>query len=201
MKPLIAIPSCHKNDALRQACRDTWIKKWGNLADIRFFVGNPKRRKTRDTIYLDCPDDYDSLPLKVRLMHQWVLAQPDYSHVFKCDDDSWVHVPRLLASGYQREDYVGTRRAHFFAQGGAGYWLSRQAMQSMQKFTTEEWLCRVCEDITVGFFLQGKFPLTRDPRYVDSMDHDRIPIPKNDQITSHKCDSEKMHRIQALFGY
>ena len=89
MKPLIAIPSCHKLAHLRQACRDTWVGKWGSLVDIRFFIGNPRRRGKRDEIYLDCADDYDSLPLKVRLMHQWILAR-DYTNVFKFDDDTWV---------------------------------------------------------------------------------------------------------------
>lgn len=199
MKPLIAIPSCHKLAHLRQACRDTWVGKWGSLVDIRFFIGNPRRRGKRDEIYLDCADDYDSLPLKVRLMHQWILAR-DYTNVFKCDDDTWVHVPRLLASGFERDDYIGSRRALFFAQGGAGYWLSRQAMEILAKETPEEWAVRKCEDITVGYLLQGKLPLTRDTRYVDSLDHSRIPRSNNNQITSHKCDLAKMTEIQALFS-
>lgn len=198
MKPLIAIPSCHAFGAARAACKATWIKKWGHLADIRFFIGTPRRRNTKDTIYLDVPDDYDGLPLKVKTIHQWALAN-GYSHIFKCDDDTFVHIPRLLASGFQREHYVGTRRAYFFAQGGAGYWLSAEAMRILQKFSNQEWAVRKCEDITVGFLLQGKLPLTYDKRYVDSLDHSRCPRPNNDLITHHKCDPALLAEIQKMF--
>ena len=201
MKPLIAIPSCHANGAARAACKSTWIAKWGNLVDIRFFIGKPKRRNQKDTIYLDVLDDYNSLPLKVKAVHAWALAN-GYTHVFKCDDDTFVHVPRLLASGYQREYYVGARRSLFFAQGGAGYWLNAEAMRVLAKCPDHDWAVQKAEDIAVGFLLQGKLPLTKDTRYVDTrmgQTARETPTPKNEQITYHKTSPELMVEILKQF--
>jgi hypothetical protein len=226
-KPLIAIPSCHSNADQRQACRDTWIGTWGHLIDLKFFIGRPVLANTADEIYLDCNDSYRSLAFKIRAMLQWA-RQLGYTNVFKCDDDTWVHIPRLLASGYEAFDYVGNSRTTGiqelyqgggcpFGQGGAGYWLSEKAMDIAINASLDFWRYQECEDVGMGILLGTKIiPLHVDPRYrhgtVLPYPKDKtypanvvipaprfIPTPENDQITAHKCQRWKLETIHERF--
>src|SRR5271169_4506736 len=95
MKVLVGVLACHKNGDLQQACRDTWVGKWKHLVDIRFFIGRPLVPSRADEVHLDVPDDYKQLPLKTRAMFQYTLDN-GYDRLFKCDDDTHVHIPRLL---------------------------------------------------------------------------------------------------------
>jgi hypothetical protein len=166
------------------------VAKWKHLIDIRFFVGDPTGSELPDTIYLDCPDDYWSLPLKTWTMVNWARGA-GYTNVFKCDDDSYVHIPRLLASGWEKVDYSGQQAfghaltgtslvsnpkwpSFIFAQGGAGYWLSSRSMDVVANEPRAYWIqdrkkCPYigCEDMAVGLLLKGKgIPLKSDLRYL-----------------------------------
>ena len=63
----------------------------------------PRRRPPRSG---GCPDDYASLPQKTRGFCRWALANAEFEYLFKCDDDTYICLDRLLAvpSGL---DYCG----------------------------------------------------------------------------------------------
>lgn len=105
----------------------------GHGADVRFFLGHGNENPDADEIIVDEPDDYDSLPKKVRAAFQWALDR-GYDYIFKADCDTYINVPALLASGYEAHEYVGLMGdegaggglAHC-PSGGVGYWLSARA--------------------------------------------------------------------------
>lgn len=205
MKLLIAIPVGHGNPHLRQACRDTWIGKWKDLADIRFFYGRPVLAGADDEVYLDVPDEYLKLPLKIRQIILWALER-GYDRIFKCDDDTYLHIPRLLAS-MDESDYRGrpdsSNRYVHWAQGGAGYWLSRHSMEWLATRDLKEWEAEWAEDKFVGMALtRGGIGFHPDYRFFDQMypqyPHS-IPRPENGTITTHKVTAPLMYEIHKRF--
>ena len=141
MKRLIAVMSCHRKSAWANAQRQTWVKDVveRGYADVVFFLGRgdaalryvsyPKR----DEVWLDVPDDYRGIPLKVQAIMRWA-AERCYDITAKCDDDVYVvpdRVPYLPIDAH----YVGRFRAphgsvypvHFAS--GFFYWLDNQSMK------------------------------------------------------------------------
>jgi hypothetical protein len=207
---LISILSCHRYNERRNAQRETWLNEMP--LDYRFFLGRvPEQlehgpRPTADQVFLDVSDDYGSLPFKTLAMLAWAYAR-GYEYVFKCDDDTYCRTDRLLASGFENHDYSGFQKMspYFgkpgvdFAQGGAGYWLSRRAIAIvLQEEETKrpKNLCGGPEDINVARILKdAHVPLFDDQRYRPGVEF--CPRPDNDSITAHKCtvdDMREMHR-------
>ena len=151
MKLLLAIVTCEKFKARADAQRATWVPLVKG-ADVRFFLAKQEREPLPDEVFLDgCPDDYHSLPLKVRLMLQWALAN-GYQKVCKLDDDTCVHPQRMLAA-LPTNSYTG-----FVNQtppkpwcSGFAYWLDERAMKIVAnaEIPTGEW----AEDRWVGSVL------------------------------------------------
>lgn len=169
MKPLIAIASCKRDceNGFNQAIRDTWGKEASMLASTLFFTGKDAGPQDKDVIELNCPDDYLGLPWKTYRILEWALAN-GYSHIFKCDTDTYVRPRRMLKSNYHRHDYVGNfvgrkdngrflaRRGntvgptivgvprvvyeclYSWASGGAGYWLSAKAAKYIMENPPDE---------------------------------------------------------------
>lgn len=146
MKILIAIESCVKNRHLHQAMVDTWL---GDLAfDFKFFIGGISEPQGDHEVWVPCLDTYEGLVAKTKGICRWADTQ-GYDYLFKCDTDTVVHPSRLICSLKSAVDYLGgfnedvfpSELRHFFpamdriqfASGGAGYWLSRQAMQIVGK--------------------------------------------------------------------
>jgi hypothetical protein len=125
MKLLLAIISCHKHAAYRQAIRETWLPLVPDEVDAKFFCGagsNP----LPDEVFLDCPDSYDSLPSKVQQVTRW--AQ-DYDFMLKIDNDVVLRPTAFLASGFERYDFVGRKTNHISSTPyGFCYTLSKKAM-------------------------------------------------------------------------
>ncbi len=170
MKILIAIPSCARDRVCHQLIRDTWAKH--SPVDVRFFLGRGNDRPECDEILLDCPDDWDGLPRKVQWICRWAY-QNQYDFTFKTDSDSYVSIPRLLASGFEKWHYSGAcgdkenvyPDACFPANGG-GYWLSRRAFAYLSEYMNLG-LGKNCEDWCVFLSLMkgaGIF-VHHDPRY------------------------------------
>lgn len=202
MKILVAILSCHKRPAPAQVQRETWLRD--ATVDHRFFIGRPKTKDEGDRVFLDVPDDIRQQPLKQRAMVRWALER-DYDFVFKCDDDTYVRVDRLLASGFEKWQYSGfvrwttaSRRPQEVehAQGGAGYWLGREAMSLIWKYDRAT---NGAEDVNVALCLArcGVLPV-HDPRYRPDME--TVPTPENDQITAHDCGEEDLRTIHSRFA-
>jgi len=137
-------------------------------------------------------------------MFQWILDN-GYDRVFKADDDTYVHVPRLLVSGKEEFDYVGrpdqADRYNHWMQGGAGYWLSRHAMEHLVSLPLSVWEADWREDRIVGFNL-AKMKIGRDRRLFDAPypQYPSTPTPSNDTITAHKCDAARHHAIHQAFA-
>jgi hypothetical protein len=170
---LICVKSCER-DALNganQAIRETWGKD-----RAIFFLGATNIQPKNDEFVLDCPDDYDSLPLKTRAIAK-VVSGKEYPFAFLCDTDTFVIPERLLKSGFQEYDYMGlfgtgyNTDGHFdhkitgpwdrkapdmmmndvypWASGGHGYCLSLAAMRMVASTEPMHW----AEDFCVGQIL------------------------------------------------
>ncbi len=68
MRILIAIKSCHKDRIA--GCHDEILSTWGVKAleeemSLKFFLGGGDSHSAFEVVS-DCPDDYDSLPLKTQ---------------------------------------------------------------------------------------------------------------------------------------
>jgi hypothetical protein len=122
-----------------------------------------------------------------------------YTNVLKCEDDTFIHVPRLLASGWEQWKYTGRlcQAYHFpYTQGGAGYWIGEEALDRVAERPDEWWLAKNTlhhhsEDVGVGLVLKvNKIGLKPDMRYFHgSTPKWGWPTPDNNLITAHKCDA------------
>lgn len=138
MKPLIAIITCHKFKGRADAQRKTWIPLMEGLSenkriDIKFFLGRGANREPLpDEVFLDVPDDYDSLPYKVRAAMRWAVKH-EYDIVLKCDDDVYIF-PERLAGSFPNTPYEGrlNNSQHKVAPygwcSGFAYWLGGNAL-------------------------------------------------------------------------
>lgn len=223
LRVLVAIVGCHKRQSLRDAQRQTWVKEIHKHGlDYRFFLGNftaskppdPRRghlteygpkdapAPLADEVFLNVPDTYEALPLKTHAMLKWAHER-GYDFVFKCDDDTYCSVERLIDSGFERLEYSGFQRSSeyfgtgvVYAQGGAGYWLSRAAMALV--IAEEPVLESGPEDINVARILsQHGIELTHDARYSPTMAW--TPGQGNKFITAHKCKPEDLLTIHQRF--
>jgi hypothetical protein len=213
MKTLIAILGCHSRAEYRQAQRETWIPQIPSHVDWRFFLGEPKADGNFDEVFLECPDDYNSLSKKTRAVIIWAIGH-GYDRIFKCDDDTYVRPKLLLESGFEKHRYYGwtegrllpwptegqSNVVHFqWAQGGAGYWIDRECSLLLAKHMFDR---DQCEDAAVGRTLYsfGIHPV-HDARYWPEAfpNHREKPEP---YITLHKCNPQQMRevhqRIEAL---
>ena len=137
-KVLIAVKTCEKYRHRAAAQRTTWAAGVRG-ADVRFFYGGNSNtatfKRNPDEVFLGCPDDYLSLPAKVRAICRWAL-QNNYTHAFMCDDDTYVQCDRLLASGFEKHDYIGRLRGPSGGYpapycSGFAYWLSATALHAV----------------------------------------------------------------------
>jgi hypothetical protein len=131
MKTLIAIPSCHVLRHYQQVIRETWGKDVPAGVDLRFFLGNRAgihdssfHPYAADEVKLDCGDALGDLTKKCVAMFSWALAQ-GYEYTWKVDLDTLVRPSALPTGAY---DWIGGQNSHF-ASGGAGYGLSKRAME------------------------------------------------------------------------
>ena len=192
----------------RTACRSTWLTEVDG-ADKRvkclFIMGDPElaRAEVRgDELWLPCEDDYAHLPMKTRSLCQWALKHVKFDYLFKCDDDSYVALDRLLQvpSGL---DYCGRYMSNCkvpYANGGAGYLLSRRAAKVIAKRMAEE---TGPEDVLVGQHLaEAGITLVHDARFAEcppvynALGHIRDPaFHKGEWITYHRLEARRMLQL------
>lgn len=176
MKLLIAVKSCHAHRTRgdHDIIRGTWGQDIPPIVDLRFFVGwGTGVMLGSDEVQIDAPDDYDSLTLKTIEICRWAVAN-GYDHVFFCDTDTYVNVPKLMGLPFRLSDYYGvngkdwgvpfrytgrTRGGQDFiiphcypwASGGFGYFLSFNAMGRILAATRPDTPVMIwCEDMWVG---------------------------------------------------
>lgn len=210
MTLIIAVKSCQKdrNAGAHNVIRLTWgadAKRAG--IEVRFFVGTSDvtragttdmiacaasdlARHESDEIQIKCDDSYKGLSYKTREICRWAAGKR-ITNLFLCDIDTYVIVKRLLASGFEKYDYLGRmsweiglvkryeyldldgkseaqEQCHAYASGGIGYFLSHRAADEIASETPTN----VCEDLWVGQVLMPlvvkgtlKAENTRNPAY------------------------------------
>jgi len=173
----IAVKSCHKDfDAgFHTAIRETWGKEAKALGlDVFFFMGkDPTQQGTRalrryapGEVVLDVDDSYDELPRKTRGICKWLTGKL-FSHLFLCDNDTFVRPKQLVQIAYDQFDYAGDffrnhpgmppfrytdergvphEECRAWASGGYGYFISRAAAVVVVEKTPMMW----AEDMYVG---------------------------------------------------
>jgi hypothetical protein len=165
MKILATILSYSGTQQYADACKETWIKTIESPHDY-FFYGDKKQSESMDKTW-DCePDEGECrgrLPQKTFKMLNKALEY-DWDFLFKCDDDTFVNFKELvnLLSHYDHESdiYLGHRLCNPFpyAQGGAGYVLSRTALvkciNSFKNFYFNAGKTKQAEDYAIGLALQ-----------------------------------------------
>ena len=139
-------------------------------------------------LLLPGPSDYLSLPQRTRAFCQWAIARDDWDYLFKCDDDTYVSISRLIRYPLTA-DYIGAewRPGVGYASGGAGYFLSRRAAEVVAEHLTQK---EGPEDVYVRDALASQgIPFTRDQRFVALGDEELRPRAGNDLITLHAVPS------------
>jgi hypothetical protein len=209
-----------------QAMRDTWLFDTQFFGfNYRFFIGNGAQtgedeslllntyasrafpdkvlvdpdisniRYSCDHVILDVPDDYMHVSYKFREACKWAWLR-GYDYIFQAITDTFVVPSRLLASGFEHYDYVGTANAELTAVGGGpGFWLSRKAMQILISAPVTHW----CSDGWTGDVMsRNGIKLTHDSRYT-SLGQSVPPRRDNDIITSHIANTPAIYDPTVMY--
>lgn len=132
-----------------------------------------------DERILAIPDDYMHVAYKIREGHRWGL-QNGFDFIFQCFIDTYIDLQRLVDSGFEDYDYVGSAAGTTgYASGGSGYCLSRRASQYVVNSPVTDW----ADDRWVGAILSNNGILLHDDRRYGT--YPIFPKQTNDCITSH----------------
>ena len=137
---LIGALSAWKYPERRRRCLATWMRDADALGvPAVFLLGCPTAVAPEQigphALVLPCPDDYASLPQRTMWFCRWAtqysVLGTQWDYLFKCDDDTYISIPRLLAFDPAGRDYIGAewRPGVGYGSGGAGYFLSRRPRQ------------------------------------------------------------------------
>jgi hypothetical protein len=213
-KKLIVAVCSHRGSHLRNLAREGWIKRWGSHPDIEwfFYVGNTDSDTNLtepNVVNLNCRDDYDALPQKSRALFNYVHQNYTFEWLFKCDDDTWVHIPRLLSLDKSQSHYIGDNHGYRcrkwynnglpdYGHGGSGYLLSPHATyivsQTIHPMTTG------CEDLVVGKILyEHGIHLKDEARLQYDYNAALVPKPTNEMISIHYVNTPT--RLQTIESY
>lgn len=168
----------------KKAVEATWwndVSKFPNLT-AKFFTGAE----------LGCSDEFTQLPEKNRRMIQWALDN-GFDRMFRCDDDTFVHVDRLMRQTYEYPDIdFGGADCGGIALGGNGIWLSRRAMEIVAKADWEpgEWR----DDAFISDTLKAHgVPMVDLPGLCDD-------LPGLGRVTLHPRSPEQMQKLYEETG-
>ena len=209
---LIGALSAWKYSARRERCLATWMDD-GDRAGVEsvFLVGCPAIEKPQRLgphyLALPCPDDYASLPQRTLWFCRWAAGVESgeqgagsWDYLFKCDDDTYVSIPRLLVYDLAGRDYIGAewRPGVDYGSGGGGYFLSRRAAAIVAEKLTQ---ATGAEDLLVGQVLrQAGIRLAVESRLVPFGSMQHRPKKGNDLITLHGVEAEAFLAAHAETG-
>lgn len=220
-KVLVAIPVCHnhsygsynnqfhndKQSPRIQALRETWLRdiaSFDSYVEYKFFYGKGANRDPfPDEVFLNCDDSYETLPHKVKELMKWAFNR-GFEYVYKCDDDTYCYIDRLLSSDFRQHDQVGFSPCFLqrepgnanYIVGGPGYTLNRRAMEAVATGTVSH----KAEDLWVGRemikrrydrFVDLRFLPGFDAHYVDIC---KLPVGHN-YISLHSVRPEDMYSL------
>jgi hypothetical protein len=188
----------------REAVRSTWGKDLPKGVELVFLVGRPDLveapEKRGDMLLLPCADDYQHLTEKTIWFCRWLQANRRFKRVLKCDDDTYVHVQRILARDRITADYVGRAtpmriaagRRFETASGGAGYLLSPKAVGIVAASEPTHG----AEDVHVAQVLHDAGITLKESGHFHS-GKSIVPQPGNNQVTAHYITPQRMREIHA----
>jgi Galactosyltransferase len=174
MRLLLAVKSCQRDQQsfCHQAIRDTWGKNLPDGVDLRFFMGGTSMPLMEaDEVYFPVDDGYWELTPKTKGICKYTV-DCHYDYVYLCDTDTYLVVPHLLESAFQKYDFSGGHLCYgehgaelgkayprwvsprggvadpFYAymSGGVGFFLSKKAAEAVA--TTSYY--HHSEDVWVG---------------------------------------------------
>ena len=178
----------------RARCLTTWMAD-GEQVAIRsvFLLGCPTLVEPELTgphyLCLPCPDDYPSLPLRTWNFCRWAMGQPDWDYLLKCDDDSFVCIPRLVVYDCQERPYIGAewKKGVDYGSGGAGYLIDRKAAAIVAEQSAPG---PGAEDVWVGNVLRAAgVRLSIDEKFIPFGSMIHRPAVGNSFITLHGVDA------------
>src|SRR6476469_10032116 len=202
MRIMIGALSCWQYQERRERCARTWMREADTLNGTSpgelpeplhtivrsvFLIGSPgldMPALAGRNLLLPGPSDYRSLPQRTRAFCQWAIARDDWDYLFKCDDDTYVAISRLIRYPLAA-DYIGAEWTPGvrYASGGAGYFLSRRAAEVVAEHLTQ---MEGPEDVYVRDALASQgIPFTQDQRFVALGNEELRPRAGNDLITLH----------------
>ncbi len=202
---LIGALSGWKYHERRQRCLATWMAD-ADQVDVRsvFLLGCPTATVPEELgwhyLALPCPDDYPSLPQRTLWFCRWALKRDDWDYLFKCDDDTYVSIPRLLAYDCAGRSYLGAewKRGVNYGSGGAGYLIDRRSAEIIagQSVPTNG-----AEDVWVGRVLRAAgIWLSIEPRLIPFGSMARRPKRENNLLTLHAAEPDAFMAAHAETG-
>jgi hypothetical protein len=198
---LVGICTAQAYVSRRQAVRETWLARDVEGVHAVFFHGKTPdpTENPADTIELNVADEYNFLPAKVLAFFRHALEHYDFEWIFKCDDDTYLAMDRLLSMldenyGLVGDAMLGGRGA---PSGGAGYLLSRKTVE--QLVALDDVAETGPEDLIIGRLAVNRLgiPFLVSKRLCS--DYSRIPRKDNDFVSAHWCSPQKMRIVHALY--
>lgn len=142
---LVIVPSSPKGFDKRHLIRETWSKKYVNstLVAVRFVVGLlnlsdevksdliAENNKFQDLVILeDLLDSYKNLTRKTLYSFIWAAYNMKFLYLFKCDDDTYPHLGRML---YELHSRGSIHRLYW------GFFLQNAPVRRTGKWRDREW--------------------------------------------------------------
>lgn len=210
-KLLIIILSSANNHERRDAQLKTWIKDLKNIP-YYFLIGNSSDTQIKSNfIFVNVKDN--DLPNKLYEAYKFCLKNIDFDYIFTCDDDTYVVVDRLLTSGYENHDFMGTlyryeegdRKGLTHAEGGAGFFIGRSALQKMFSINASDLLkTSFASDTFISdLATESGISLTHHNDFNQGWSMEKrpgeIPRPNNSAITSHYMNRKQFFETYKSF--
>lgn len=211
MKILATILTCSSTQERADACVATWIKDIKSPHDY-FFYGDKIQSQAMGKTWNCSPDEGEHRHRLPKKTYKMLVKSLDYEwdFLFKCDDDTFVAFDRLinLLKSYDFDNtlYIGMQIVNPFAyaQGGAGYVLSRSAVQACVNASEIFLTSPISEDRTLGAALKSQ-GIDLIPEDLLSTPHPLIAkqdqsvcidaIIKDNKITTHYVNPQTMQKI------
>jgi hypothetical protein len=194
MHRAVLVKSCQRYQTRRAACQGTWAGIIGAVVPLYFVEGNhPRSELFGNLIRLNEEDDYNSNSFKVRDAIKFLLEKSTFSHLFVCDDNTFVHPHRWLHHFPAGElEGLKTDKVRWI-HGGAGWWMSRYCCELYVAGVRRR--CSWDDQLATEILERGAgIAMTNRPDLYSQWD-ERVSI-VNKLITCHNVDP---HEMQELF--
>jgi hypothetical protein len=107
MKILAGVYTCDKHHERASIVKKTYYKDFINAnIDTKFIVSNKDNLVDENYLSLPCEPHYEHLPQKTFFFLKYAYDKK-YDYIFKCDDDTFICVDKLLEINFNYFDYVG----------------------------------------------------------------------------------------------